>query len=266
MIASLLSLWRGLMVLGALAGLVACAAPRGGAADSVAAADITTASDESPQHRRARIRTELAVAYLQRGQAQVALDEAKQALTALATYAPAHLVKALAYMALERPELARVALDQALALSPNDLDVILNDAWWYCAQARYDSALVRFDAALQRGGAARAWLGKAVCGARSGTDATAAFEQAYALAPRDAQVVETWAQYALDRRQWNRVHELLTPHNASPQVSAQSLWLQAQAHRQQGQRSAMQALAQRLIAAFPDSPQAAQVKRESWHE
>lgn len=244
--------------------LAACAPMPPQTAERASPAEVVTASDESNAHRRARIRTELATAYLQRGQVNVALDEAKLALQAADDYAPAHMVKALAYMALARPELARPELDLALRLAPQDASVLLNDAWWHCGQENYDQALSGFERARQHGAGARAWLGEAVCSARAGDDATAAFAQAHALAPRDALVVETWSAYALARQDWGRVHEVLTPFNASAQASAQSLWLQASAYHQQGQRAQAQRLAQRLTRTFADSPQAAQLKREAW--
>lgn len=256
-----LGLWAALS--GAL-WLGACAPMPPQAATPDSPTEVVTASDESSAHRRARIRTELAAAYLQRGQAHVALDEAKLALQAADDYAPAHTVKALAYMALARPELARPELDRALNLAPNDASVLLNDAWWHCGQAQYQQAAEGFERARQHGAGARAWLGQGVCAARAGEDATPAFAEAHAQAPHDALVVEAWAAYAVAQQDWGRVHEVLTPFNASARATAQSLWLQASAYHQQGQRAQAQRLAQRLTRTFADSPQAAQLKREAW--
>lgn len=254
----------GLMLWAAL--LVACAQPSPVQSTGEATQDLVTRSDESAHHRRARIRTELATGYLQRGQAEVALDEAKLALGALETYVPAHMVKALAYMALNRADLARVSLDRALALAPADVDVLINDAWWYCGQGQTTQALAGFDRALVAGAGPRAWLGKGVCTARSGGDATPWFERAYALAPRDAQVLTAWAEYATQHQDWAKTHELLTPFNAGLRATASTLSLQAQAYRQQGDLPRARALQRRLLAAYPDSAEAQTLRQERGHD
>ncbi len=249
-----------------LMGAVGCAHKTSAPAAVVNGQELITSSDESADHRRARIRTELAAAYLQRGQAEVALDEAKLALAASEAYVPAHVVKALAYMALSRPDLARLSLDRALALAPRDLDVLMNDAWWSCGQGLTDAALAGFERALTAGAGGRAWLGQAICSARAGREADPMFARAYALAPRDEQVVTAWAEYASARSDWARVHELLSPFNAGASANAKSLWMQAQAYRKQGQGQMAKALSQRLLAAFPDSPEAQTLRQEQAHD
>lgn len=222
--------------------------------------------DDSTAFRRAQVRTELASAYLERGLPQAGLDESQRALRALPTHVPAQLTQALAHMAMGRENAAREALDEALRLAPDDMDALLIDAWWHCGQRHYVQAVQGFERARVQGAGGRAWLGQAVCTARSGGDADAAYARAYALAPRDPLVVQSWARYAQARGDWLRVHTLLTPFNASEQVSAVSLWLQAEAYRLQGERPQAKALAQRVWSGFPDSPQAASLKQEAGYE
>jgi type IV pilus assembly protein PilF len=229
--------------------------------------DVLTQSDESPEHRRARIRTELASAYLQRGQATVALDEVKLALQASTTYAPAHQLKGLAYMALGRPELAQSSFDTALRLAPNDVDLLHNVAWLHCSGRDYTQAQEWFDRALEAGAGARSWLGKALCEQRSqGPRANHYFAQAYALAPRDPQVVVGWAELAWAQSDWARVHELLQPYNLTEGVTAQTLWLQTKALHQMGESVQAQRTGNRLRALFGDSAQAKSFERKLWNE
>ena len=244
-------------------GLTACASHT----TETSSIDVVTPSDEPTAHRRARLRVELASAYLQRGQADVALDEAKQSLHALATYAPAHQVKGLAYMALGQPVLAKRSFDEALQLAPDDADLLHNMGWWYCGQGDYAAADGWFDRALKQGAGARTWLGKALCAQRGqNPQAAAYFAQAYALSPSDPQVVLGWAEYAWGHNDGERVHAVLAPFNDTAAATASSLWLHAKALHRLGDTALAERAGQRLKASFPNSPQAQAFERKLWNE
>lgn len=258
--------WRAALAAGCLAwlGLTGCA---GSVYQASSQPDVVTASDEAPEHRRARIRTDLASGYLQRGQAEVALDEVKLALQAAGDYAPAHQVKGLAYMALEQPALAKVSFDAAMKLTPLDPDLLHNIGWWHCAARDYAQADLWFDRALDQGAGSRSWLGKALC-AQRGRNAQAEdyFSRAYALAPRDPQVVMAWAMFASERSRWSQVHALLDPFNSTELVSAQSLWMQAKALHHMGESEQARNVGQRLSTDFAVSAQAKAYERKLWNE
>ena len=255
--------WASLALIVWFLGLTACASQ----SSEKSIGDVPTSSDESSAHRRARIRVELASAYLQRGQAEVALDEAKQSLLALDSYAPAHQVKALAYMALGEPALAKRSFDAALRLTPHDVDLLHNVGWWHCSQGQYSEADRWFDQALQQGHSARTWLGKALCAQRSGSAQTQAhFAKAYALAPTDPQVVQSWAEYAWQIHDNQRVLAVLGPFNDTPLATASTLWLQVKALHLVGNSAHAQRAGQKLSAAFPSSPQAKAFERKLWNE
>jgi len=74
---------------------------------------------------RARIHTELAGAYFQRGNLGVALAEARTAAAADSGYAPAYNVLGLVYSDLREKDLAEEAFERSLRLNPNDPDTKL---------------------------------------------------------------------------------------------------------------------------------------------
>lgn len=119
------------------------------------------------QVKRADLRLQLASAYLERGQPDVALIEAQRALDIDPDNARAHNVLAMALMDLQRFDAAQQAMAHAAALAPNDLQLQHNLAWAQCAAGRTDQALRTFDQVLVKASpdfdAARTQLSKGVC-------------------------------------------------------------------------------------------------------
>ncbi len=170
-------------------------------------ADLVTESDLSDGHRRASLRLDLASAYLQQGQANVALDEVTQALRLAADLPAAWNLRGLVYAQLGDPVRAGASFERALALAPGDADSAHNYAWLLCrpphdgprnAQAQ---ALLR--QALAQSGyaqAARSWLVLAQCQQQAGQLDGAAASLAE-LARRQAQDAQTlWHGARLARR------------------------------------------------------------------
>src|SRR5947209_203818 len=93
---------------------------------------------------RARIHTELAGAYYQRGNLGVALAEARTAISADSGYAPAYNVLGLVYGDLREKDLAEEAFERALRLNPNDPDTNHNYAWFLCENKREEEAIRYF--------------------------------------------------------------------------------------------------------------------------
>src|SRR5439155_98792 len=81
---------------------------------------------------RARIHTELAGSYYQRGNLGVALAEARTAIAADSSYAPAYNVLGLVYSDLRENGEAEGAFERSLRLNPNDPDANHNYAWFLC--------------------------------------------------------------------------------------------------------------------------------------
>ena len=111
-------------------------------------ADLVTESDESSARKRARIRVELAMGYLEQGKTSIALDEVKLALAADPDFADAYSLRGLIYMRLNEFSLAQDSFLKALSLRPRDPNILHNLGWLKCQQARYPEAMADFSAAL----------------------------------------------------------------------------------------------------------------------
>jgi len=75
---------------------------------------VSTQTATTDMSKRAKVHTELGLMYLKDNRADVALDEAKIALEAESSYAPAYNLRGLIYMALRQNDLAESNFQQAL--------------------------------------------------------------------------------------------------------------------------------------------------------
>jgi type IV pilus assembly protein PilF len=98
--------------------------------------------------QRVDVRLQLASAYLERGQPDVALTQAQLALDVDPHSAQAYNVKAMALMGLHQLDAAQQAMRQATTLAPTDLSLQHNLAWVLCASDDVDGALSTFEAVI----------------------------------------------------------------------------------------------------------------------
>ena len=103
----------------------------------------------TPPAERARLHTDLAAGYYERGQMDVALDELKVAVTLEPNYAPAYNVYGLVYAVLGEDRKAEENFERALSLTPNDSDIHHNWGWYLCQHKREREALEQFEIAVR---------------------------------------------------------------------------------------------------------------------
>src|SRR6185503_7854040 len=135
--------------------------------------DATQLSDP---RRRAEVHTNLAAEYYARGSFAIALNETRAAIKDDPSYAPAYNMQALVYMEVREDKNARDAFEKALALTPNDPDVMNNYGWFLCLRDESTRGL----ALLQRASndqlyatPEKAWLSAGLCQKRIGRNAEA---------------------------------------------------------------------------------------------
>lgn len=226
-----------------------------------------TASDLTDADRRARVRLELAAAYLARGQSETALDEVKLALQARADLPEAFDLRGLVYASLGQPRLAEESFQRALQLAPRSADTLHNYGWVLCQQQRYAEADALFQRALEQpqGTQRLRTLGaQGVCLARSGRlpDAERVLSRAYELDPSNPAMAFNLAEVLYRRGEFDRARFYIRRVNAvSGQVNAQTLWLAARIERRLGDLRGEQAMGRQLLERFPQSPEALQYER-----
>lgn len=94
---------------------------------------------------RARVHTELGMAYLREGQFNVALDEGKVSLAIDASYPLVYNLLGLVYMNLKENARAEENFEQALRLAPGDPEINDNIGWFYCQTGREQRAFNHFE-------------------------------------------------------------------------------------------------------------------------
>jgi type IV pilus assembly protein PilF len=248
----------------ALAGLPGCAG-------SPPTEDIVTASDEPDVRRRARIRLQLAVGYFEQGQTTVALDEVKQALVIDPSFVEAYNLRGLVYMRLNDMRLAEDSFRRALALSPNDANVLQNYGWLLCQQQRYDEGIQTFDRALANpayGDRAKTWLTKGLCQARAGKTREAEESLVHSM-EFDARNPVTGYNLALllyQRGDYGRAQFYIRRLNNSELANAETLWLGIKVEQRLGNRVAREQLASQLRNRYPKSREFSLYERGAFNE
>jgi type IV pilus assembly protein PilF len=104
---------------------------------------------QTPPAVRARMHTDLAAGYYERGQMDIALDELNIAVGLDLNYAPAYNVYGLVYAVLGEDSKAEQNFMRALELAPNDSDIHHNWGWYLCQHKREREALAQFDIAVR---------------------------------------------------------------------------------------------------------------------
>ena len=252
-----------LLAVAAALALGACASKAPAPQQPQPAAQDTTPvkREEATPQERAKIRTELAAGYYQRGQMDVALEELGNAKTLDPSYPRIYDIYGLVYAMLGERAKAEENFRQAITLAPNDSDFRENWGAFLCGTGRARESLPEFEQVLKdplyktpeialiNAGKCSIVLGDTKSGEEylrraltvSPGNPIAAYNLAL-LAYRDKRVGEA--------RAWMRP----VMQQASP--PPQALYLGACIERKQGDREAERSYESQLKNRWPDSPEA----------
>jgi type IV pilus assembly protein PilF len=251
-------MWGGIV----LVALQGCA-NGAGALPAESASGVATASDQTDNDRRARVRLELASAYFARGQIETSLDEVKLAIQVNPNLPEAYNLRALIYAAMGEDRLAEASFTRALQLSPADGATLHNRAWFLCQRDRFAEAQLQFAALLaqsQYRDVARTQLARGVCFGRNKqwTEAENALMRAYELEPANPSTGVNLAEVLYQRQAYERARFYIGRVNdVADSVNPQTLWLATRIERKLGQESGVRLYGERLRERFPQSPEAA---------
>jgi type IV pilus assembly protein PilF len=195
------------------------------------------------------------------GNYAVALDAARQALSASSNYAPAHNMLGIIYMQLQDDTRAAQSFEQSLRLAPNDSEALNNYGWFVCQRQNPANALPYFQMALKNplyASAESALYNSGVCLKKTG-DITAAelqFRAALRQQPSMAAAMYELAEIEFSRSRVKEAEALLARHNQLIQMpSADALLLGARIARAQNDKSTESSYLQQLRRRFPDTAQ-----------
>ena len=234
-------------------------------------ADLATASDETDMQKRAKIRLELAVGYLEQGQTNIALDEVKLAIASDPRSADAFSLRGLIYMRLNDFGLARDSFNRGILLNPRDGNILHNLGWLACQESRYAEAVLNFDKALAApnyAGPAKTYLAKGVCLLRAGDarQAEANFQRSFELDASNPIATFNLANLLYKRNDLIRSQFYVRRLNNNEYVNAESLWLAVKIEKKMGNSQGVNQLAERLRKQFPTSREFGLFERGSFDE
>ena len=161
-------------------GLMACTGghPPATSQASLTSLDALTQREPSAQRQRAMRRLQLASAYFEQGQHDVALKEVRAAIELDPSFAQSYNLLGLIHQRLNAPQPAQSSFDQALALASASgepaaelASVAHNYGWFLCEQNQYDSGQAMLQRALAQPGyrqVVSTWLVLGDCQRRAG--------------------------------------------------------------------------------------------------
>lgn len=207
---------------------------------------------------RAKAHADLASAYYELGNLGVALEEARIAVQADASYAPAYNVLGLVNMDLKDNTTADANFKRGLQISPQDPDLNHNYGWFLCQTGREDQAIQWFLNAVRNPlyqAPAKSFAAAGRClTKRNPTEAAAYFDRALRLDPNSLQAMLPYAELLYRRGQLNEAKVLVARFNRLvPDGTPESLWLGVRIERKLGDRLAEASLASQLRRRYAGS-------------
>lgn len=222
----------------------------------------------SDARRRAEIHTSLASQYYQRGNFVVALEETRLALKDDPRYHPALNVRALVFMELREDDQAREAFRQALALAPNDPDVLNNFGWFLCLRGERDRGMEffrRVQGDTMYTTPEKAFLNAGLCARIAGRNAEAEkfLRQAVVFKPDLAGALYSLAEILFEKGSFKEAENYLVRYMRLGEPTLSALVLGVKLARAQNERMAEDSMLQQLRRRFPDAPQTRELLQDN---
>ena len=253
-------------------GLIALAALVAGCANTAMGPEPELSSssasivESGDARNRARVNTELASLYYERGNLGVALEVLRTAVQSDQTYAPAHGMFGLVYMELRENQFAQQSFERALRYAPNDPDINHNYGWFLCQTGKEAESTRYFLHAIRNPLYATPWKSYSAagqCALRRDNPKEAAefFERALKLDPDEPNALLKLSGIHFRNGQLEDARKLISRHNKLVDANAEALWLALRIERRLGEKTAENSYANQLRRRFPGSPEFQQLQR-----
>lgn len=236
--------------------LAACAGSGSRSVDKPVAAQ----SGGDAARQRARVHSELGMAYLEGGQLTIALDEARVALNADSSYAPAYNLLGLAHMQMKETARAEEYFEQALRLAPGDPEISNNMGWFLCQSGREARAFEYFESAAKNplyATPARPLTNGGLCAGRIKDYKRAEdyLSQALRLDPGAIDGMYLLADVLYQQQRYGEARVRLAEVHRRADPTAASAWLALRIERKVGDREMEMRWITQLRRKFADSPE-----------
>jgi len=229
----------------------------------------TVTGDPTAPRNRARVHTDLGMAYYARGNMSVAVEELRIAVAADPTYAPAHGAFGLVYMELRENALAEESFRRALEYAPEDPDINHNFGWFLCQINRPAEAKPYFRRALDNplyATPGRTYAAAGTCALQQGDlkEAELNLERALRLEPNLPVAMLKLAELRYRQKRYPDARVALSRYAAIAPLNPESLWLGVRIERRMGSRTAELSYANQLRRRFPASPETQLLNRGAY--
>ena len=221
---------------------------------------------DDPLRYRAKVHTELASNYFQRGQMSVALEELREAIRLDARYGVAHSILGLVYADLGEFAKADVSFKQAITVAPAEGDIRNNYGSYLCRQNRVKEGLEQFDAALRlplytTPQIALENAGSCALEAAMIRPAEVYFTRLQQIQPFSSRGYQGLAAIALKTARLDEVRKQVRLGLGAQPQSAELFFYGACAERRLGDRAAEDSYTQQLKSRYANSPLNAQLAK-----
>ncbi|RFC37659.1 MAG: type IV pilus assembly protein PilF [Candidatus Nitrotoga sp. SPKER] len=221
---------------------------------------VTQQHNISREEASAKIHTELAAQYYDRGQLGVALEETSLALQSKSDYAPTYNVRGLVHMALHEDQQADEDFQHSLRLDSADPDAHNNYGWFLCKRGKESDSIKHFMTALKNPlytTPEKAYLNAGLCSINTGNvnNAEEFFQKALAAQPNMPDALLGLANLYFTKADYSGAKSYFMTfkkHSVSP-LTAENLWLAVRIERKLGDRITENNYAVQLRKNFPDA-------------
>jgi type IV pilus assembly protein PilF len=218
-----------------------------------------TPSAGSGESKSAKVHTELAGLYFERGQYGVALEEIEQALQADRNFAQAFSMRGLIHMSLREDEQAEADFKKSLSIDKNDSDTHNNYGWFLCQRGKEKDSIPHFMAALKDPlyrTPGRAFLNAGICSRKMGNnkDAQEFLQKALIAQPGMPQALLAMAEMSFADGDYSAAKKNFAEFSKdTDNLTAEQLWLAVRISRKTGDRNAESSYGLQLRKRFPDA-------------
>lgn len=221
--------------------------------------------------KRAQIRLQLAATYYAQRQYPIAIEETQRALQANPNSAAAHAMLGLIYMDLNDRTNAEASFGRALRIEPDDPEINNNYGWFLCRTGRQKSAIEHFDRAAANKLYATPSLalqnaGTCLLQERDFKGAESYLRRSFEIDAGNPVVKFQLARLYLATRQNDRASFYFGLVERDVGQTAEVAWLGLRLMRAQGDLRGERQYAEILRSRFPNSPEAALLRRGAFDE
>jgi len=232
------------------------------------ASTLDDPDDQSESEKAAEFNTSLGLEYMNRGQYEVALGKLKKAVREDPDYAPAHTVMAILYEQIGEEDLAGKHYQKAYEADPGDGDVNNNYATYLCKTGHKDKAIGHFMKALDdpfysSPAVALTNAGRCALGEGDLAEADEFLRSALQKEPGFPDALFAMASLNFEQQNYLKARAFIQRYEDVAQHDPVSLMLAYEIEAAMGDQKSAADYRRSLLTGFPESAQAAEVRRTS---